>query len=183
MNDNTEYVVMGKITTAFGIQGWVRIHSFTDSPADIFEYKPWYIKSNQGWQQSKVLKWKNQSKGLVALLENCDDRDKALALRQAEIAVPADAIQTQHEGEHLWRDLIGCRVVNQQKEDLGLVTKMMETGANDVLVLDIDEQALALKSPKGEALKERLVPYVPDEVILEVDVDNKLITVEWPGDF
>ncbi len=183
MNNRAEHVVMGKITTAFGIQGWVRIYSYTDKPSDIFDYKPWLINSKRGWQQIKVLKWKNQSKGLVALLENCDDRDKALALRQVEIAVPAEAIQTQHEGEHLWRDLIGCRVINQQKQDLGLVTKMMETGANDVLVLDIDERALVLKTSKGEALKERLVPYVPKEVILKVDVDNKLITVEWPGDF
>ncbi len=183
MNTDTEFVVIGKITTAFGVKGWVRIYSFTESPVDIFSYKPWFIKSNHDWQQINVVKWKNQSKGLVAQLDICDDRDSALSLRQVDIFVPAEKIQGLKEGEYYWRDLIGCRVINQQNEDLGIVTKLMETGANEVLVLDIDDLAVGLSLSKGEAVKERLIPYVPDEVILTVDIKKKLITVEWPGDF
>ncbi len=178
-----DWAVVGKITTAFGIQGWVKIYSFTENPQDIFAYKPWNVKTARGWKQVKVSQWKVQSKGLVAKLEGCEDRDAALAYGQNEIRISKAQFQPLEEDEFYWQDLEGCRVLNLQQENLGIVTSLMETGANDVLVLKIDDGSVPLLSDKGKAVKERLIPYVPDEIIQNIDIANKQIIVEWPSDF
>ncbi len=178
-----DWVVVGKITTAFGIQGWVKIYSFTDNPEDIFSYTPWSVKTARGVKMIKVSKWKIQSKGLVAKLEGCNDRDSALAYGQNEIRIKKSQFQPLQDNEFYWKDLQGCRVINQQQENLGIVQSLMETGANDVLVVKIDHEAVPLQSDKGKDEKQRLIPYVPDEVIQTVDIANKQIVVEWPSDF
>lgn len=183
MNIETEYLVVGKITTAFGIKGWVKIYSFTEEAEDIFGYKPWYLKLKSGYQEVTVQQWKRQAKGLVAKLPDCEDRDSALDLRQVQIAVKSDQFEALQDGDYYWRDLVGCRVVNKSQENLGIVTELMETGANDVLVVKIDDGAVSLKSAKGELAKERLIPYVPDVVVTDVDIKQKLISVDWPSDF
>jgi len=184
-NENTvdDWVVVGKITTAFGIKGWVKIYSFTENSEDIFAYKPWSVKTSKGWKQIKVKNWKAHSNSLVAKLEGCDDRDAALAYGQNDIRISKAQFKPLQENEYYWKDLEGCRVLNQQQENLGIVQSLMETGANDVLVLDIDDQAVRLESDKGKAEKQRLIPYVTDEVILKVDINAKQIIVEWPSDF
>ena len=183
MNTDSNYLVIGKITTAFGIKGWVKIVSFTENPIDIFSYSPWFLKQKGNFEEVDVQLWKQQSKGLVVKFPNCNDRDKAFSLRQIEIAVKVEQIKTLEDGDFYWRDLVGCRVINADNENLGVVKKLMETGANDVLVVNIDNDAVSLKSSKGELLKERLIPYVPEVVVTNVDINLKLINVDWPSDF
>jgi 16S rRNA processing protein RimM len=112
-----------------------------------------------------------------------DDRNSAEALRKAQIAIRSEQLDVLDEGEFYWRDLMGCRVVNLAGEDLGRVSKLMETGANDVLVLSIDAQAVPLLNTKGIPLRERLVPYIPKQVVRDVDLTGKVIRVDWPSDF
>ncbi len=178
-----DWTVVGKITTAFGIQGWVKIYSFTENPEDIFAYKPWEVKTSKGWKQITVKNWKVNSNSLVAKLEGCDDRDAALAYGQNEIRISKSQFKPLQQDEYYWQDLEGCRVINLQQQNLGVVHSLMETGANDVLVVTIDKQAVALESENGKAAKQRLIPYVDDEVIKSVDINNKKIVVEWPSDF
>ena len=71
-------------------------------------------------------------------------------------------------GEYYWHQLEGLEVVNLSGENLGKVDRLLETGANDVLVL------------KGE--QERLVPYTPG-VVVEVDLDKGRIQVDWEKDY
>ncbi|PIP79659.1 MAG: ribosome maturation factor RimM [Gammaproteobacteria bacterium CG22_combo_CG10-13_8_21_14_all_40_8] len=183
MSTTGEMQVIGKIGTAFGVKGWVKITSFTDSPEDIFKYSPWTLSTNQGAKAVDVVNWRIMSKGLVAQLAGCHDRDQALALRHVEISVALEQFEDLDDGDYYWKDLLDCRVMNLQKQDLGVVSKFMETGANDVLVLDLDEHSVPLKNSKGKKLTERLIPYVYEHVILEVDLDQKQIVVDWPSDF
>ncbi len=183
MSSAEKLQIVGKITTAFGVKGWVRVYSFTDNAEDIFKYSPWKINSRDGWKTVKVISWRSMSKGLVAQIEGCDDRDAAFALRQTDIGVELEQFKKLEDGDYYWKDLMGCRLENLQQQDLGVVTKFMETGANDVLVVDIDEQAIELKNSKGKQLKERLVPYLYDHVIIRVELESKKIIVDWPSDF
>lgn len=183
MSAADEMQIIGKITTAFGVHGWVKIYSFTENPEDIFSYHPWYLKTIRGWETCQVQDWRSQSKGLVARLDNCKDRDKALELRQVEIAVKLEQFKELEVGDYYWKDLLGCRVSNLQQEDFGVLTKFMETGANDVMLVSIDDQAVGLKNSKGKPLKERLVPYILDQVVIKVELDKKQIIVDWPSDF
>ncbi|MDP3686464.1 MAG: ribosome maturation factor RimM, partial [Sulfurimicrobium sp.] len=89
-------------------------------------------------------------------------------LRGCEIAVPRDALPEPAENEYYWSDLIGLCVFNTEQQDLGKVSGLLETGANDVLVVQGD--------------RERLIPFVP-QVIQEVDLSAGTIRVEWGLDW
>ena len=108
-------------------------------------------------------------KGVVAKLKGCDDRTAAENLAKRDIGIPRDALEDAGEGEVFWFDLIGCDVVNTAGENFGKVETLLETGANDVLVVK-------------RGTEEILIPYV-DEVILKVDSEAKLVTVDWTKDF
>jgi 16S rRNA processing protein RimM len=82
---------------------------------------------------------------------------------------------------YYWSDLIGLRVKNKQAVDFGSIVDVFETGANDVIVVQAEASA-----PDGEQAKskpqERLLPFVAD-VVLEVDLPNKTMLVDWDADF
>ena len=77
--------VLGKITTAFGIKGWVKVHSYTDPMTNILEYRNWLLKIDGQWRTYRLTDSKLQTKGIAVALEGITDRDAALALRQVEI--------------------------------------------------------------------------------------------------
>ena len=104
-----------------------------------------------------------------------DDRDDAQAYVGSEILVNEKALPDLPEGEFYWRDLIGMTVVTSQGYNLGQVTDVMETGANDVLVVKANLN-------DGFGKKERLIPYLFEQVIESVSLENKQICVDWdPG--
>ncbi len=165
-----ERIVVGKLSGVYGVKGWVKVYSWTDPRENILSYKRWMLKTaDGGWEERKVLQGRLQGKGLVALLEGCNTRDDAEALRGREITVFDTDFAPLGENEYYWRDLIGLRVVNREGVDFGRVHSLIETGANNVLVV------------RGD--RERLVPWVIDQYIDKVDLDEKLISVDWDADF
>ena len=92
----------------------------------------------------------------------------AATLIDCDIAVSRDDLPEAEEGTYYWADLEGLQVVHKDGTVLGTVAYLLETGANDVLVIEGD--------------KERLVPFIADEVILDVDVTNGVIRVDWEWD-
>ncbi len=120
------------------------------------------------WAPLRVLDGRSQGRGLIARLEGCTDRDQAHALIGAEIAIDLAQLPALGAGEYYWAQLEGLRVVNLQGVELGRVSHLLETGANDVLVV------------KGE--REHLIPYI-GAVIRAVDTEAGLIRVDWDPDF
>ena len=168
----SQFVIVGKISSAYGVKGWVNVNSFTDPVTNILNYQPWYLSSrqqNQPWQPIKVVTGRPHKKNVVAQLEGCNDRNQAELYRGLEIAIHRDQLPEPDENEHYWVDLVGLKVLNLKGGELGVVDHLLETGANDVLVV------------KGN--KEHLIPYVKDEFIKQVDLENGQITVDWDPDF
>src|SRR5690554_2488476 len=122
--DSQELTVLGKITTAFGIKGWVKVFSFTEPLTNILDYPTWFINKNGQWQTFKVTNSQLHTKGLAVSLAGINDRDAALALAQAEIAVPTAELPELEEDEHYWFQLIGLNVVNTAGEQLGQVAEL-----------------------------------------------------------
>ena len=169
-------LVVGRVVGAHGIRGFVKVHSWTDPMDNILSYQPWYLRGDAGWEKVEVSGGRLQGKGLVARLNGCDDRTRAeREFIGREIAVAKDVLPTLEDGEFYWRDLIGLRVLLADGRDIGRVKELMETGANDVLVVKGDEHSLDRS--------ERLVPWVPDQVVLEVDTRAGRITVDWDPTF
>jgi len=168
-------VTLGKVGAVYGIKGWLKIHSFTDDQEAILDYFPWSLKLGNKIQSVEITDWRKHNNGLVVKVAGIDDRDVAQKLVGSEIFVSEDALSDLPEGEFYWRDLIGMSVVTDKGYDLGQVSDIMETGANDVLVVKAN-----LKDGFGK--KERLIPYLMDQVILSVSTENKQICVDWdPG--
>ena len=168
-------VILGKVGAVYGIKGWLKIHSFTDDHEAILDYFPWSLKLGNKIQSVDITDWRKHNNGLVVKVAGIDDRDIAQKLVGSEIFVSEDALSDLPEGEFYWRDLIGMTVVTDKGYDLGQVSDIMETGANDVLVVKAN-----LKDGFGK--KERLIPYLMDQVVLSVSAEDKQICVDWdPG--
>jgi|TARA_R110000751_G_scaffold91663_9_gene179765 16S rRNA processing protein RimM len=168
-------VTLGKVGAVYGIKGWLKIHSFTDDQEAILDYFPWSLKLGNKVQSVEITDWRKHNNGLVVKVAGIDDRDIAQKLVGSEIFVSEDALSDLPEGEFYWRDLIGMAVVTDKGYDLGHVSDIMETGANDVLVVKAN-----LKDGFGK--KERLIPYLMDQVILSISAEDKQICVDWdPG--
>ncbi len=171
MPESVKPIIVGKITGASGIRGWVKVHSYSEPRKNILEYKSWLLATDNGWRSVEVSTGREQGKTLVAQLKDCTDRNQAEALRGTEIAIRPEQLPTLSADEFYWRDLIGLEVVNQEEQLLGKVSHLFETGANDVLVV---------KKPGGG---ECLIPWVMDVFILAVDLPQSRIRVDWQEDF
>ncbi len=172
---NDQRVVVATISTVFGIKGWVKVISHTQPADNAFKYQPWEVQINKQWQSLKVTDFKQHANGLIAHFEGCDDRDQARLYTGLDVYANKALMAPLEAGEYYWHDLEGLKVINQNGCLLGRVDHLLETGANDVLVIKACEGSLDHK--------ERLVPYLVDQVIKKVDTVRGDILVDWDEDF
>lgn len=160
--------MLGRVSGLFGVQGWVKVFSFTRPREAILDYDRWFLSQDGEWQPAKVAEGKQHSKTVIVRLDGIHDRDQAAALIGKDIAISRDDLPKTGVGSYYWADLEGMQVLHRDGTELGEVAYLMETGANDVLVT------------KGE--RERLIPFIADQVILDVDFAKGIITVDWEWD-
>lgn len=172
-------IILGKITGVFGVQGWVKVYSGTEPRSNILDYSPWYLHRDGQWQSLELEAGKVHGKGIIAHLAQCPDRDVAMGLVGAEIAIRREQLPPKAPGEYYWDDLIGLKVINQNAAVLGVVENMLETGANDVLVVRPAEAEVE----SGQTVSECLIPYIQGEVITEIDLEQGLMRVNWDVDY
>lgn len=163
-----EPLLVGRIVGLFGVRGWVKVHSYTRPVENILEYTPWLLKRNGSWAPVQVLDGRRQGKGLVALLEGMTDRDAAAALVNCEIGIRHAQLPPLPQGEYYWWQLEGLEVWTLKGDCLGRVDHLMETGANDVIVV------------RGE--QEHLLPHIP-QVVKKVDLQAGRMDVDWEPDY
>ncbi len=142
--------------------------SYTQPREAIIGYDRWLLKKSGSWQATTVAAGKRHGKLVVAQLEGVEDRDQAAELVGCDIAIARNDLPKAEDGSYYWADLEGLQVVNRDGTELGRVAYLMETGANDVLVTE------------GE--RERLIPFVAEKVILDVDFVKGVISVDWEWD-
>ena len=161
-------VVMGRVVAPYGVNGWIKIQPFTQESRGLLDYSSWQVGREGVWQLRSVESAKVHGAAVVAKLAGIADRDQAAVLQGMRVAISRDLFPAATSGEFYWTDLIGLRVVNASGLELGTVSRVFETGANDVLVVD------------GE--RERLLPFI-ETVIRQVDVAGGRITVDWEADY
>ncbi|VAW94255.1 16S rRNA processing protein RimM [hydrothermal vent metagenome] len=177
--DTKEYIKVAHIGSAYGLKGWVNIISYTQPKTNIIEYSPWYLRSvspsaKDQYQLVKVEQIRKHGKGIVAQLPSCTDRTQAELYKNTEIAILRSQLPEQANDEYYWHDLIGLNVVTADQVKLGEITDLMETGANDVLVVTEKVE---------DKTKTRLVPFIRPEVVTSIDLMTKLVVVDWDPDF
>jgi 16S rRNA processing protein RimM len=173
----THPLTVGKITGAYGIQGWVKIHSYTDPEENLFGFGAWQLQRRGALETVEFDAWRRHGKGMVAHIAGVDDRTLAESLRGLEIVVEAGCLPALEEGDFYWHQLQGLQVWAREPGSaaprvlLGTVDYLIETGANDVLVVKAGEGSI------DDA--ERLIPYLPGEVVTRVSLEEAVIEVDW----
>jgi len=159
---------MGRIAAPFGVKGWVKVQTFSEDPGTLMDFESWRVGRGEQQTQYTVEAIQDHSNTLVAKLVGIDDRDAAYALRGQEISVAKHDLPPPEENEFYWSDLIGLKAVNREGVELGRVDSLLETGAQDVLVI------------KGK--REHLIPFVA-AFVGKVDVAGGTIEVDWGEDY
>lgn len=161
---------MGHVSAPFGVRGWVKVQPYTGEQDALLDYPAWWLGSEEKgeWRRLEVAEAGRHGKGLVVRLEGCTGRDAAARFQGLQVAVPRSLLPQNPAGEIYQGDLVGLAVVNREGQELGAVSRVLDTGASPVLVL------------RGD--RERLLPFVPP-VVLEVDLEAGRIVVDWSADY
>lgn len=162
-----KYVALGYISAVHGIKGWVKVHSWTRPMEAIFNYQPWLLGEEQ--KPVKIVDGRKQGKGLAALLPGIADREQAMLWVGQQISVNRDQMPATGKDEYYWSDLEGLEVHTLKGEVLGRVDRLMETGANDVLII------------RGE--REHLIPFIQGQFVMNIDLAGGRMDVDWDPDF
>lgn len=165
-----DLLTAGEISGVFGVKGQVKVFSFTDPRENILRYSPWLLQKNHQSWELKVLGGQRHGNTVVAELEGIKDRDAALALMGAKLFIKKQQLPKAKANEYYWADLIGLEVTTVTGVKLGMIDHLLETGANDVLVV-ID----------GET--ERLIPFLQTQTVITIDLANNSMVVDWDPDF
>lgn len=167
-------LVVARITGCYGLKGWVKVHSYTDPPENVLGYGGWQVRRGGGLEPIEFDSGKRRGKGLVAHIKGVDDRTLAESYKGLDVEIPASVLPALPEGEYYWRDLQGLEVWCRENDDrvlLGKVDHLIETGANDVLVVAPSEGSVDQR--------ERLIPYLPGDSVTGVDLASGVIEVDW----
>ena len=164
-----DWVLMGRVAGLYGVHGWVKVVSHTEIRDGIADYAPLYLNRGGEWQPIAVEEKRLQGKGLILKFAGYDDRNTAAVLIGCDIAVRREQLPLAAPGEYYWVDLEGLRVVTLNGVELGRVKRLFETGANDVVVVT------------GE--RERLIPFLPGDVIVKIDLEQGELQVDWDPAF
>jgi 16S rRNA processing protein RimM len=160
---------MGRLLAPRGIKGWLKIKTFTEEPDALAEFSTWWLKDKQGWSPCEVEETELVHLGFSAKLAGVEDRNAAELMRGIDVAL-SRADLPQYDDAIYWIDLIGLEVRNTENELLGHIDSLVETGANDVMVV------------KLEGGKDMLIPY-SEQAVIDVDLKAKKITVDWQRDW
>ena len=167
-NSKKKRLLIGKINGLFGVQGWVKIFSHAHPRKNILTYKPWHVQINNQWTTLDIIKGREQSKTIVAQIKGVNDRDQARDYIGMDIYIDRSQLPKLPKGKYYWDELTGLSVVNKENVVLGKVSYLVDTGSNNVMVIN--------------GKKEHWVPYM-EPFLISVDIDNQQILVDWDEDF
>lgn len=165
-------LVVAELVALHGVRGGFRLRSHCEPPERLFKYKG--LQLRRGDQSLPVL-WRSRKSvdpGFLVEIDGIEDRDQAVAWLGAEITVARSELPKLRKGQYYWVDLEGLQVCGAEDGfDFGIVQKVMDTGANLVILV---------REANG---KERLIPFAEPDFVKSVDLDAGVIRVDWDPDF
>ncbi len=170
MNDKDKIIEVAQFSSVYGVKGWIKVKSYTQPSTNIFNYSAWLLKIDNQWKTIQIEKGRPHGKTLVVKLADVNDRDQAQKLVGIKIAVYRSQLPETDDDEFYWTDLLGLDVVTVEGKRLGKISDLLETGSNDVLLV---------KGQQDGKTTEHLIPWLKDDVIKMVSMEDKLITVAW----
>ena len=164
-NETGDLVDIGRIRRAVGLDGRVEVEIYSGDASRLAEGAR--VFANGSPITVKKTRAGGRGGATVVIFEGFEDRNGAESLRGMDLQLPQSELPTPAEGSYYHFEVIGCEVRDVSGAKLGTVTGVMETGSNDVFVVE---------SPEG---KEMLIPSTRD-VIKSIDRVERLITIDPP---
>ena len=167
-------IVLGRAVAPYGLQGWLRVHAFGDDPLAWGRMQNLWVSATDDtetdkWQVCRLEQVKLHGNGVVVKFKDVSDRNAAERFAPCFIGAPREALPRPPSQEYYWADLLGLRVRNLQDAELGYVDALLESCANQVLVIK-------------EGDRERLIPFV-GPIVRAVELEAKMIRVDWDADW
>ena len=164
-----DYLVMGQLVGSFGIKGWIKVKVFTEVVETLQNYEEWFISSDEkNWSTFSIESIKINQNRMMVKFEGINDRTAADGYQRYWVGVLKKSLPNLTDNEFYWNDLIGCEVYNTDGFLFGRLTGFIETGANDVFVVE------------GE--KKRLIPYTK-MTVKKIELKQQQIIVDWDESF
>ncbi len=179
-----DLVLVGHITGAYGVQGWVRVHPYSAEASALLHAKTWWLsKPAAGVAEHDVekLEAKIHGEDVVARMMGIVGRDAAEALKGHVVQIQRSHFPVLSNNEFYWLDLIGLAVENLQGESLGVVADLIDNGAHPILRV-VKTEAVSASDQQSASEREYLIPFV-EHFVPNVDQKNKKITVDWGLDY
>ncbi|MDG2176983.1 MAG: ribosome maturation factor RimM [Gammaproteobacteria bacterium] len=187
-DSSSEFATLGRIGAAHGIKGWVKLISFTGPAENILNYRHFFLShksipgsrtalgsSEQKREKIEIDESRAQGKHFIGHIKGCDDRERAAVYSGRELQVETSTLPELDAEDYYWFQLEGLTIINLQGDNLGQVDRLIETGANDVIVVRATEDSIDKE--------ERLIPFVRDKVVKRVDLAGRTLQVDWEKDY
>ena len=155
---------VGVITQPHGVRGEMKVFPTTDDPRRFEDLDTVILDTGKEKRNLTIQSVKYQKNLVILKCKEVNDRNEVELLRKAELYVTRDQAVELEEGEYFIADLLGCKVVSDEGEDLGVLDDVLQTGANDVYSV----------KKKGE--KELLIPVIP-QCVLNGDSEKEGVLV------
>ena len=172
MRSSDRKILLGKLGKPHGVKGFLYIRYYGEDPNNLYDYEGLLLDDGTLVKVDKLLLQKDRV--ILKFLET-NSRNDAENLRDKELFIKEDSLPVLENNQAYYFELEGLNVKNLDNVDLGRVKEILETNANDVLVIE------PTKSSVDE--KERLVPYVKENVVKEINKIDKTILIDWSEDY
>lgn len=170
-----EFVSLGRIGSPYGVKGWFKLVSHTQPRENILGYRHFTGVVNGVSRILEMDEAKVHGKGLVAHLVGIDTPEDARLVTGMDLMVSLSELPELGSDDYYWHQLKGLKVVNVAGQLLGRIDCLMETGANDVMIVK--------PCDGGLDKHQRLIPWLPDRVVLKVDIESNTVQVDWEADY
>jgi 16S rRNA processing protein RimM len=171
-----KWVLVGSVGKPYGLKGGLKVNSYTEPFSNILAYQPWYLGnvSEVAETLSPVVLVHHQihDQRVIVQFEGYNSPESAQALTNQCIYVSREQLPSLDNQTYYWTDLIGLSVYDLAGEYLGTIKTLLETGANDVLVVENEQDK-----------KRRLIPFLLEKTIKQVDTVHAKLIVDWDPHF
>lgn len=163
-----DVVELGVVRGAYGVQGWVRVQPHSPQAEVLRRSRHWWLLGDSP-RRVQVMAVRRHGAGLVAKWAECETPEQADRLRGVSIGVARAEFPPAGKDEVYWVDLIGLAVINRSGTELGAVSDVLSSGAQELLEVRQGERVL-------------LVPMV-ERYVESIDLARREVRVDWEADW
>ena len=160
---DSEKILIAKIQAHQGLNGWLKIYSYSESIEKFSKYKYFFVLNNKKYIRLDV-EDSLINKSIKIKFKNFNSREDSNDYIGKDIYISEDQLDKLKENQFYWNDLIGLNVYLDNEEKIGVVADMIETGSNDVLVIKGDDEIL--------------IPYIFGESVKNVIIEEDKIIID-----